>query len=337
MGRRRRGRDIHGWLVVDKPVGPTSAALVSRVQYLINARKAGHAGTLDPLASGLLAIAFGEATKTVPAAQDGAKTYRFTARLGQATTTDDAEGEIVATSAARPTDADIHDALTRFEGETRQVPPLFSAVKHDGKRAYDLARRAAQGEAVDLPDLVARPLIMHDIRLVDRPDADHAVIEMRCGKGGYVRAVARDLGRVLGCHAHVRALRRLAGGPFTISDACDGAHLMRRDDDGRSGEACRGDAEPRDAALAATIMAALRPVAAGLRDLPAITLAPAEAEDLRLGRAVPVPQPERSAIAEGHGGWAADPKGLPVALVEMRGGAIHPTRVIAPLSDRSEA
>ncbi|MEM6489816.1 MAG: tRNA pseudouridine(55) synthase TruB, partial [Pseudomonadota bacterium] len=215
MARRKRGRAIDGWIVVDKPVGPTSADVVNCLRRTLDARKAGHAGTLDPLASGVLAVAFGEATKAVPAVQDGAKSYRFTVRLGRATTTDDAEGAVIAERAARPDDAAIAAALAGFEGETRQVPPVFSAVKRDGARAYDLARRAvAAGDFDALPELAARPLTVHRIALVARPDPDHAEIEMTCAKGGYVRAVARDLGRALGCLGHVAVLRRTATGPF---------------------------------------------------------------------------------------------------------------------------
>lgn len=213
MGKRKKGRPVHGWLIVDKPEGVTSTQVVGRARWAFDAQKAGHAGTLDPFATGLLAVAFGEATKTVPYAQDGAKTYRFTIRWGQATTSDDREGEICATSDLRPSAADIEAALPAFRGEIMQTPPLFSAVKVDGERAYDIARR---GETAELK---ARRLIVHRLELLEVVDADHAVIEMVCGKGGYVRSIARDLGEALGCHAHVASLRRLASGGFDLDGA----------------------------------------------------------------------------------------------------------------------
>ena len=192
MGRKRKGRDISGWLVVDKPAGVTSTAVVNRVRWALDARKAGHAGTLDPTATGVLAIALGEATKTVPYVTDAMKAYRFTVRLGQATNTDDAEGAVTETSQSRPADAAIKEALHGFVGEIAQVPPAFSAVKIDGERAY---KRARDGEAFEI---AARPLWVEELVMADRPDPDHVVLEMVCGKGGYVRAIARDLG---GCWA----------------------------------------------------------------------------------------------------------------------------------------
>lgn len=298
MTRRRRGRRIDGWLVVDKPVGPSSAHVVARARRALDARKAGHAGTLDPLASGVLAVAFGEATKTVPVAQEGAKRYRFTVRLGQATETDDAEGEIIAESAARPSDDEIAEALMAFEGEIMQVPPAFSAVKIGGERAYAIAR-GGQGA----PALAPRPLTVHAIALVDRPDPDHAVIEMTCGKGGYVRAVARDLGRALGCHGHVSALRRTAAGPFTLAQAVGWAAL-----------------DPGEEATTA-----LLPVEAGLAGLPMIPVTADGAAALRRGAATP---PAGAVAADITDAWAAE-DGSAVALVTVEGGLLRPSRVFA--------
>lgn len=212
MGRRRKGRDISGWVVIDKPAGLTSTAVVNKVRWAFSARKAGHAGTLDPEATGVLAVALGEATKTVPFVTDALKAYEFTVRLGQATNTDDSEGEIIAESADRPSDEQIKQALGGFVGHIEQVPPQFSAVKIDGERAY---KRARDGEAMDI---AARPLFVESLLLIDRPDADHAILEMVCGKGGYVRSIARDLGEALGCHGHVERLRRLWSGPFDVED-----------------------------------------------------------------------------------------------------------------------
>ncbi len=192
MARKRKGRDISGWIVIDKPAGPSSNAVVGKVRWAFDAAKAGHAGTLDPDATGVLAIALGEATKTVPYITDALKGYRFTIRLGEQTNTDDAEGEVTDTSPARPSDDEIRAALPALTGEIMQVPPIFSAVKIEGKRAYAMARSGEE------PVLEARPLWVESLELVDRPDADHATLEMICGKGGYVRAIARDLGLALG-------------------------------------------------------------------------------------------------------------------------------------------
>lgn len=243
MARRKKGRPVHGWVIVDKPEGVTSTQVVGRVRWAFDAQKAGHAGTLDPLATGLLAVALGEATKTVPYAQDGVKTYQFTARWGEATTTDDREGEACATSDQRPSVAEIEATLPNFIGDIMQTPPVYSAIKVDGARAYDLARA---GEDVALE---ARPLRMESLRLLDAPDADHARFEMICGKGGYVRSIARDLGEALGCHAHVATLRRIASGGFDLSNALQWDAI----------EALREDAARDELIL---------PVEAGLSDLP---------------------------------------------------------------------
>src|SRR6056297_361547 len=184
MARKRKGRDVNGWLVVDKPAGMTSTSVVNKVKWALQAKKAGHAGTLDPDATGVLAVALGEATKTVPYITDALKAYEFTVRLGQATNTDDAEGEVIASSDARPTDDAIKAALGAFVGDILQVPPQYSAVKIDGERAY---ARARDGEDVEI---AARPLWVDELVMTDRRDADHVTLEMTCGKGGYVRAIA---------------------------------------------------------------------------------------------------------------------------------------------------
>ncbi len=208
MSRRKKGRELSGWLSLDKPVGLTSTQAVAIVRRLTGAQKAGHAGTLDPLASGCLPIALGEATKAVPHVFDSRKVYRFTVRWGIETNTDDSEGVAVATSERRPEVAAVAAALPAFTGEILQTPPAFSAIKVDGERAYDIAR---DGETVEL---AARTVSVHRLDIVATPDAEHTVLEAECGKGTYVRALARDLGRVLGCHGHVVALRRLLVGPF---------------------------------------------------------------------------------------------------------------------------
>ena len=210
MGRVRKGRNISGWLLIDKPSGMTSSTVVNKVRWAFDAKKAGHAGTLDPDATGLLAIALGEATKTIPYVTNAKKSYSFCIKMGAATNTDDADGEVIATSTKRPTDTEIIEKLKTFQGETMQVPPKFSAVKIDGERAYKLARA---GEEVKVS---ARPLLVSKLILIERPSVDTAILEMTCGKGGYVRAIARDLGDALGCYAHVLNLRRVWAGPFNL-------------------------------------------------------------------------------------------------------------------------
>ncbi|MDG2299123.1 MAG: tRNA pseudouridine(55) synthase TruB [Planktomarina sp.] len=210
MGRVRKGRNISGWLLIDKPSGMTSSTVVNKVRWAFDAKKAGHAGTLDPDATGLLAIALGEATKTIPYVTNAKKSYSFCIKMGTATNTDDAGGEVIATSAKRPTDTELIEKLKTFQGETMQVPPKFSAVKIDGERAYKLARA---GNEVKVS---ARPLLVSKLILIERPSVDTAILEMTCGKGGYVRAIARDLGDALGCYAHVLNLRRVWAGPFNL-------------------------------------------------------------------------------------------------------------------------
>ena len=212
-GKVKKGRPVNGWVCLDKPVGVTSTQMVGKVRYAFDAQKAGHAGTLDPLASGVLAIALGDATKTIPYAVDSEKTYRFTVRWGEQTSTDDAEGEAVATSGSRPDEAAILAVLPEFTGEILQLPPRFSALKLAGERAYDLARAGKEFE------LQPRPVEVRQLRLVSMPDPDSAILEMVCGKGAYVRAIARDLGLRLDCYAHARDIRRLKVGPFTLENA----------------------------------------------------------------------------------------------------------------------
>lgn len=298
MGRKRKGRGISGWLVVDKPAGMTSTAVVNKVRWALQARKAGHAGTLDPAATGVLAVALGEATKTVPYVTDALKAYAFTVRLGQATNTDDAEGEITATCGARPDDEAIKQALGAFVGEIMQVPPKFSAVKIDGQRAYKLAR---EGEEVEIEP---RPLWVEELVMTNRPDADHVALEMTCGKGGYVRSIARDLGEALGCHGHVVTLRRLWSGPF---DAEEGLTLAQVDEMAHSPE----------------LEAHLRPLEDGLADLPQVNCTEEGAVRLRNGNPGMV---IASGVDYGEECWAAH-KGRAVAVGRFKAGELHPTRV----------
>ncbi len=298
MGRKRKGRAISGWLVVDKPAGITSTAVVNKVRWAFDAQKAGHAGTLDPAATGVLAVALGEATKTVPYITDALKCYRFTVRLGQATTTDDAEGTVIAESTARPTDEQIEAALAAFRGEIMQVPPQFSAVKVEGERAYDIARG---GETMDL---AARPLWVESLTMIVRPDADHVELAMVCGKGGYVRSIARDLGAVLGCHGHVVTLRRTWSGPF---DAEDGVSLEDIDRLAKTPE----------------LDAHLRPLEDGLADLPELPATAEGAARLRNGN----PGMVIASDAEyGEEAWASH-QGRAVAVGIYKAGELHPSRV----------
>ena len=299
MARRRKGRDVHGWLVVDKPAGITSTAVVNKVRWALQAKKAGHAGTLDPAATGVLAVALGEATKTVPYITDALKAYRFTVRLGLATNTDDAEGEVIARSDARPTDEDIRTALTGFTGDIMQVPPKFSAVKIDGQRAYKLAR---DGDDVEI---AARPLWVESLELIARPDSDHVELELVCGKGGYVRAIARDLGESLGCFGHVATLRRIWSGPF---DA---------DEDGISLEKVETLAHTPE------LEAALLPLEAGLDDLPELRCTPQGAARLRNGNPGMVVSAD---VEYGDEAWASY-QGQAVAIGIYRAGELHPVRV----------
>src|SRR5271157_29641 len=203
--------EVDGWINLDKPVGVSSTQAVGRLKFLFNAKKAGHAGTLDPLASGVLPVAFGEATKTVPIVQEGAKAYRFRVRWGEESATDDAEGAIVARSDNRPAPAEIEALLPRFVGLVQQTPPTYSAIKIDGARAYDLAR---VGESFEI---ASRTITVYRLALIST-EVESAVLEAECGKGAYVRAIARDLGRALGCYGHVVELRRTRVGPF-VADA----------------------------------------------------------------------------------------------------------------------
>lgn len=294
---RRKGRAISGWLIVDKPEGITSTAVVNKVRWALDAAKAGHAGTLDPAATGVLAVALGEATKTVPYITDALKCYRFMVTLGASTKTDDAEGEVIATSAARPSDDDIRAALEGFRGEIMQVPPQFSAVKVDGERAYVLAR---EGEEMEL---AARPLWVESLVMLSRPDADHVELEMVCGKGGYVRSIARDLGEKLGCLGHVQNLRRVWSGPF---EAANGLSIAQIDEMAKQPE----------------LEQHLLPLETGLADLPELKATPEGATRLKNGN----PGMVLGLLEYGEPAWASF-QGRPVAVGTYRAGELHPTRV----------
>ncbi len=291
--RSKRG-EVNGWVVLDKPVGITSTHAVSRLKRIYNGKKAGHAGTLDPLASGILPIAFGEATKTVPYVQDGEKGYRFTVKWGAETDTDDADGQVVATSEMRPERLAIEALIPRFTGTIEQTPPAFSAIKIAGERAYDLAR---SGERVELKP---RAVTIHELALTAM-DGESATFEARCGKGTYVRAIARDLGRVLGCHGHVTALRRTRVGPFREADAVALADLE----------------------LPETAAASLRHVEAGLGELTRILVDRSDAARLRRGQ----PMLLRGAAPPPDGLAYAACSGVVISIGEIVGGELVPGRV----------
>ena len=301
---KRDKRDVHGWLVLDKPVGMTSTHAVSVVKRLFSAKRAGHAGTLDPLASGCLPIALGEATKTVPFVMDGRKLYQFTVRWGEERDTDDAEGRAIASSDQRPSPEAIRALLPSYTGTIQQVPPRYSAIKIDGERAYDLAR---DGEVVEL---VARPVEITRLELIATPEPDHAVLHAECGKGTYVRSLARDMGRALGCFGHVSALRRVAVGPFGEETMILLEQLEA---------VCH-----RAAAGGASLADALMPVETALDDIPALAVSRADAARLQKGQAVLL----RGRDAPNFRGPVyATASGQLVALAELDRGEIVPKRV----------
>ncbi|MDR3511409.1 MAG: tRNA pseudouridine(55) synthase TruB [Caulobacteraceae bacterium] len=312
MGRRRKGEAVSGWIILDKPADLGSTQAVSRVRRAFKAQKGGHAGTLDPLATGVLPIALGEATKTVPFLMDADKAYRFTVEWGVATASFDREGAVTATSDVRPSPEAVAEALTAFVGEIDQVPPAFSAIKVEGERAYDLAR-----EGIEV-DLAARRVVIHQARVTGAPDADHVEIEIVCGKGVYVRGLARDLASALGACAHVSALRRTRVGPFS-DDRAVTLELLE--------DLCHRDAGSE----------VLLPVETALDDIPALAVTAEDAFRLSQGRPIVLlprqvetlkarlSSPDGAGFASRtvlatHGGSA-------VSICEMRAGQLRPTRV----------
>ena len=311
MAKRKKGQKIHGWVIIDKPQGMTSTQVVGAVRRIFDAQKAGHAGTLDPMATGVLAIALGEATKTVPYAMDSEKTYRFTARWGEARDSDDAEGKVTATSDRRPAKDEIEAALPRFVGAIIQVPPAYSAIKIQGERAYDLAR---EGEVVEL---APRTVEVYEAHLLEQPDPDHAAFEIRCGKGTYVRSWVRDLAQALGTVGHVSALRRTRVGGFTEEMAIP---LARE-----------GGSVHIPAAFEH-----LRPIATALDGIPALAVTGQEALRLRSGNPILIRANQFAKITEGQSEdddlqgltvFLQTSEGEPVALAEIALGELRPFRV----------
>ena len=310
MSRRRKGAAVHGWVVVDKPEGITSTQVVAIVRRVFDAQKAGHAGTLDPMATGVLAVALGEATKTVPFAMEAEKTYRFTARWGEGRDSDDAEGRVTATSDVRPTRDQIEAVLPRFLGPITQVPPAYSAIKVQGERAYDLAR---DGEAVCLEP---RTVTIHEVRVTGAPDADHTVFEMRCGKGAYVRAWVRDLALALGTVGHVSQLRRTAIGGFTEKDAVP--------------------LETLQASMhSPAAFEHLRPISTALDGIPALAVTGPDAVRLRSGNPILMRANLFARLTEeadnddlqGLTVYLSTGDGEPVALAALQAGELRPFRV----------
>lgn len=310
VARKRKGQPVHGWLVLDKPEGLTSTQALSRVRRLLNAEKAGHGGTLDPIATGILPIALGEATKTVSYVMDGEKTYLFTLRWGERRTTDDREGEVIERSDHRPSATEIEAALPAFHGFIEQVPPQFSAIKVDGERAYAIAREG------DVVDLEARTVRIDRFALTGMPDPDHATFEVDCGKGTYIRSLARDLAEALGTVGHVETLRRTRVGRFTLDRAISLDDL----------------AALEQGAAAETL---LLPIETALDDIPALALTEAEAHRLRHGQSVALlTRQDRERLKGLHGtageGGAvfAHFGGTPVALARVEGAEVRPVRVL---------
>ncbi len=307
MGRRRKkGRPVSGWLILDKGLDVGSTEAVSKVRWLFQAQKAGHAGTLDPLATGVLPIALGEATKTVPYIMDAQKRYRFTAKWGAATATDDAEGDVIATSDKRPTREEIESALVQYTGEISQVPPQFSAIKVGGERAYDIAR---DGEEVKLEP---RMISIHELSIVDTPSTDETVFEAVTGKGAYVRALVRDIARTVGTEGHVVALRRLAVGPFQAEDGVTIEQLE-----------ALALLEDRDAALS--------PISMALADMPQAAIDGPQADKLRRGQAAVIAPPVAKGVRGERVGEIEAVLAVlhddPVAICELDGLKLKPTRV----------
>ena len=310
MGRKRKGLPVSGWVIVDKPVGTGSTPVVNQIKRYFNAQKAGHGGTLDPFASGLLPIGLGEATKTMPYVMDGLKAYEFTIRWGIQTDTLDLDGEEVARSDTRPERAEIEAALGQFIGDIEQVPPAYSAIKIDGKRAYDLAR---SGEDVALEPRLVEILTLD---LVDIPDRDHAVLRMSCGKGTYVRSLGRDLALALGTVGHLVQLRRTGVGPFTIDNAIPLDEFSLE-------EAPQNDHNPARTRH-------LMPLEAALGGIPALALSEEEAIRLRNGQTVsPLKKLDLDRVRDVHPGDTVLTMiaGKALALVRFDKGELQPVRV----------
>lgn len=305
MGRRKKGNPVHGWINLDKPAGVTSTQAVGKVRKLLNAQKAGHAGTLDPLATGILPIALGEATKTIPFCQDEMKTYRFTVKWGEQRNTDDSEGEVIETSGKRPARKDIEALLPKYTGEIEQTPPQFSAIKVDGERAYDRARDGLHTE------IKSRTVYIETFEILEMRE-DEADFRVLCGKGTYIRSLARDIGQDLGCFGYIKTLRRESVGPFTEKNAISLAKFEEMDHS-----------------------AALLPVETALDDIPALDLTTEEVSRLRNGQKLSfISRPDLERLQKAHidiqdtGIALAVYKGKAVALIDVQGVEVKPHRIL---------
>jgi tRNA pseudouridine55 synthase len=311
---KKKGRPVSGWVVLDKPVGMGSTEAVSKIKWLFQAEKAGHAGTLDPLASGMLPIALGEATKTVPYVQDGAKVYRFTVAWGEERSTDDLEGPVTNSSDRRPAEAEVRALLPKYTGVIMQTPPQFSAIKIAGERAYDLAR---EGETVDIP---AREIEIGRLDIVEH-GADKTVFEIECGKGTYVRSLARDMGRDLGCFGHIAELRRVEVEPFTPEDFVTVAELEAA----RFGDKAEPNPDEAEAPIDfSAIDALLVETAAALDCLPQVAVSDDAATKIRLGNPVIIRGRDAPVEAEEA---CATARGKLVAIGAIEQGMFKPKRV----------
>ena len=299
MQDRKVKSPVHGWLIIDKPQGLTSTQTLGKARRLIDGQKVGHCGTLDPLATGILPLAFGEATKMVPYVMDGDKEYEFTIRWGEQRDTDDAEGKITATTSKRPNLEQIQAALPAFIGTIDQVPPIFSAIKLQGERAYDIARAGGS------PEMTARPVEVYGLECLGIPNLDHASFRIQCGKGFYVRSIARDLAVKLGTYGHISALRRTKVGPFTLNHAISLEKLA--------------ELSHKDAAL--TALLALR---MALDDIPALNLTADEAQRLRAGQSIMI-RPQYMDLMNAELVFA-EHQGVPVAMVEAKAGSFRVVR-----------
>lgn len=314
MGRRKKGRAINGWINLDKPADITSTQAVGRIRYLLNAQKAGHAGTLDPLATGILPIALGEATKTIPYIQNALKTYSFKVLWGEERDTDDAEGEVTTTSPHRPTEQDIQSILGQFTGDIEQTPPRYSAIKIKGQRAYDLAREGKE------PEMKSRPAYIQSLELTEAHD-DYASFHCVCGKGTYMRSLARDIARTLGTAGYIFDLRREAVGPFTQETAISLASFEELDH------------SPAPEDIDSNV---LLPVQTALDDIPALAINEREAARLKNGQTLSfIARPDVERLHQAGIKAVADPVevlticyDVPVAIVEVRGIEIKPVRVL---------
>lgn len=308
--RKRKGNPVHGWLAVDKTNDVTSTKVVSIMKRLYNAQKAGHGGTLDPLADGILPIAFGEATKTAQWAMDCDKEYIFTIEWGSSTDSQDKEGAVIATSDVRPTREAVEAVLPTFIGDIQQVPPKYSAIKIDGERAYDLAR---DGEAFEI---TSREVTVYETEVLDAPDADHCVIKVVSGKGFYVRAMARDIAAAVGAEGHVSQLRRTRVGPMDEASAVSVAALE-----------ALAEAGDTDA-----LFAALTPLETVLDDIAQIAIDAGDAANIKQGREIllmpHVVEAWREARADDEDRLALTMcNGQAVALGEVRAGRFQPSKV----------